>query len=85
MAKKPMYAIGVIRGLNTIKFVTRIGDHHTAYWEDGKEAMYFTKEFALDVCKGFAWNGIGAFPILQQEFLELRNYVEENEVQENVD
>ena len=79
MAKQQLYAIGILKTGNMIKYVTEIGEHHTAKWQDGKEAKYFSKAFVLDVCQGFAWNGIAAIPILKQEFITLRNEVAENE------
>lgn len=73
MAKKQMYAIGILFKDNTIKYVTGIGERNWAKWESGKEAMEFSKEMALDMCKGFAWNGISAIPILKLDWVDLKN------------
>lgn len=73
MAKRTEYAVGILRPNGKIKFVTGLGEHHVAYWEDGKDALYFSKDFALDMCKGFAWNGISAVPIMKQDFINLYN------------
>ena len=45
------------------KFVTKLGEHRTAYWEDEGTPKEFTKDMATDMCIGFAWNGIRAFPV----------------------
>ena len=79
MAKRQMYAIGILLRGGKIKYVTSVGEHHTAKWEAGKEAKYFSKEMAMDMCKGFAWNGISAIPILQQEWIDLKNEEENKE------
>lgn len=52
MAKKQMYAIGILLKDSKIKYVTSIAEHNWARWEDGKEAKLFSKEMALDMCKG---------------------------------
>ena len=76
MAKQQLYAIGILHNNGKIKYVTSLGEHHTAHWESGKEAKYFSKSMVLDICRGFAWNGISAVPILHQDFIVLRNEVE---------
>ena len=76
MAKRTEYAIGILFNNGKIKFVTRLGEHNIAYWEDGKQALYFSKEWALDICEGFARNGISAVPIMKQDFMILINPVE---------
>lgn len=73
MAKRQMYAIGILQRENKIKYVTSVEEHHTARWEDGKEAKLFSKEIAVDMCQGFAWNGIAAIPILQLDWIILQN------------
>lgn len=79
MAKQELYAIGILFNGNKIKYVTGIGEHKTAYWSDGEEAIYFSKSWATDMCIGFAWNDISAIPILKQDFITLSNPIEENE------
>ena len=73
MTKRTEYAIGILFNNGKIKFVTRLGEHHVAYLEDGKQALYFSKECALDICYGFAWNGISAVPIMKQDYMILIN------------
>lgn len=79
MAKKQMYAIGILLSNGRIKYVTSVEGHNWAKWESGKEAMLFNKDWALDMCKGFAWNGISAVPILKLDWIILINAKEENE------
>ena len=80
MAKQELYAIGILFEGNKIKYVTSLGEHKTAHWSAGEEAMYFTKDWAKDMCIGFAWNGYTAIPILKQDFITLSNPPkEENE------
>lgn len=71
--KKDEYAIGILNRGGTIKYVTSIGEHSTARWESGKDAITFSKEFAVDMCRGFAWNGISAVPVLKLDWADLRN------------
>jgi len=67
------YAVGILKEGNKIAYVTSLGEGKTAKWEKGKEAMYFSKSWALDMCYGFAWNGIAGIPILKQDFITLKN------------
>ena len=83
MAKRQMYAIGILQRDSKIKYVTGIQERNWAKWEDGKEAMYFSKEMALDMCKGFAWNGISAIPILQLDWIILKNPEQNEDNREN--
>jgi hypothetical protein len=79
MAKKrQMYVIGVLLRNGRIKYVTSIAEHHWARYESGKEAMLFTKETALDMCKGFAWNEVSAVPILYLDWITYKNPDEED-------
>ena len=64
MAKKYYYYVEVIENNGTPKFVTSLGDHHTAFWNDNEKPKAFSKEIALDMCQGFAWNGICAFTVI---------------------
>ena len=83
MARKTEeYVIGILfpkKDRTEIKYVTSVGDHHTAYWEDGKKAEIFAKSTALDMCQGFAWNGIAAIPILKESYITFENPVESEE------
>ena len=72
-----MYAIGILHKDNTIKYVTKVLPKHWAEWESGKEAIYFTKEEATQMCMGFALNFIAAVPILQQDWITLTNPAKE--------
>ena len=78
MAKREEYAIGILEK-GGIKYVTALQEHHVALWETGKEAIYFSKDTAKDMCIGFAFNGIAGVPILKQDFITLRNEVEFND------
>ena len=77
MARHPqLYAIGILMQGGKIKYVTST-EQKWARWESGKEAMVFSKDMALDMCKGFAWNGISAVPILKLDWIDLKNGEEE--------
>lgn len=77
MARKAdEYVVGILgeyKGIRTIEYVTKVGDSHTAYWQKGKEAKVFSKAYAIDMCKGFAFNGIAAIPILKQDYISYVN------------
>ena len=75
--KRDEYAVGILHRDSKIKYVTSVGEHHTAKWESGKEAITFSKEYAIDMCRGFAWNGISAIPILKVDWINLKNPEEE--------
>lgn len=77
--KKEEYVIGILFKEGKIRYVTSIESHHTARWEAGKEAITFSKEYAVEMCKGFAWNGISAIPILKLDWIDFKNYKEGEE------
>ena len=62
-----------------ILFVTEILDRNYAKWEEGKEAIEFTKTMAESMCVGFTWNGYTAMPILKVDYLKYRNLTESEE------
>ena len=71
--KKELYAIGILFQGGKIKYVTSVEGHNWAKWEDGKEAMLFDKNWAVEMCRGFAWNGISGIPILKLDWINLEN------------
>lgn len=73
------YVIGILFTNGKIKYVTDIGEGRTAYWKDGKEAIGFSKTRAVDMCIGFAWNGISAVPMLKLDWITYRNPDADNE------
>lgn len=64
MAKKYYYYVQVIDCTGKPKFVTSLGEHHTANWNDNEKPKAFSKETAMDMCQGFAWNGILSFTVI---------------------
>lgn len=78
MARKAeQYVIGILFSTATetkIKYVTSVQTQpKVAKWEDGKEAMTFSKDYAKDVAFGLCVNGHVAVPILKADYLELIN------------
>jgi len=57
-----------------IKYVTSISSKSkVAKWEDGKEAMSFSKEYAKDLAWGLTLNGNPAIAMLKESYLHLEN------------
>lgn len=45
------------------KFVTKIGEHHTAYWEANEKPLAMSKEWCKDMSIGLTWNGNPAYSV----------------------
>lgn len=78
MAKKAeQYVVGILfptRTETTIKYVTGVQTQpKVAKWEDGKQAMKFSKDYAKDLAFGLCVNGYAAIPMLYTGHLKLIN------------
>lgn len=84
--KSETYVVGILFSTETetkIKYVTSVQTHpKIAKWENGKEAMTFSKEYAKDLAFGLCVNGHVAVPILKADYLELKNPEGESEEQD---
>ena len=84
MARKAEeYIVGILfayEDRTEIKYVTEI-DMQTKFakWEDGKEAMTFSKDWAKDLAWALSLNGNPAIPMLKADYLDLRNPEKERE------
>lgn len=74
MAKKKVeYVVGVQMDDGSYRYVTEINNmNRTARWDAGKQAITFSEEWAIDLCRGFAWNGIVGQPMIK---LDWRDYI----------
>ena len=78
MARKAEeYIVGILfayEDRTEIKYVTEI-DMQTKFakWEDGKEAMTFSKDWAKDLAWALSLNGNPAIPMLKADYLDLVN------------
>lgn len=84
MAKKTEnYVIGILFSYNDrteIKYVTNIETKtRVAHWENGKEAMLFSKSYATDLAWALCVNGYVAIPMIKADYLDLKNPTEERE------
>lgn len=78
MARKAeKYVVGILfpyEDRTEIKYVTSVLHiSKTAKWEDGKDAMTFSKDYAKDLAIGIIWNGNPAIVMLKEDWLNLRN------------
>lgn len=78
MARKTEeYVIGVLfpyKDRTEIKYVTNVSSEpKVAKWEDGKEAMTFSKAYAKDLACGLTLNGNPAIAMLKESYLHLEN------------
>ena len=78
MAKKSEdYVVGILFNYDDrteIKFVTEVNvANKSAYWNSGKEAMVFSKEYAKDLAFGLCVNGYVAIPMFKANYLNLGN------------
>lgn len=56
------------------KFVTKLGEGHTAYWEDEGTPLELSKVWAEDMIRGLTWNGFVAFVVNQPWKIESQPY-----------
>ena len=78
MAKKAeQYVVGILfptKTETTIKYVTSIQtEPKVAKWDDGKEAMIFSKNYAKDLAFGLCMNGYAAIVMIKPDYLTLVN------------
>ena len=78
MAKKAeQYVVGILfptKTETTIKYVTGVQtEPKVAKWDDGKEAMTFSKDYAKDLAFGLCVNGYAAIVMLKPDYLTLVN------------
>lgn len=72
--KKVQYVVGVLQKNGSYAYVTEIDNmKRTARWEAGKEAVTLSEEWAIDLCRGFAWNGIVGQPMIKLDWREYIN------------
>lgn len=63
MAKKNHYYVLVCTSEGA-KFVTRVGEHHTAFWDVTEPPQEFSKTYAEDMVNGLMWNGHIAYLVV---------------------
>ena len=78
MAKKAeQYVVGILfptKTETTIKYVTGVQtEPKVAKWDDGKEAMIFSKNYAKDLAFGLCMNGYAAIVMIKPDYLTLVN------------
>lgn len=78
MARKAEeYVIGILfpyEERTEIKYVTNIlNEVKVAKWEDGEEAMTFSKAYARDLACALSFNGNPAIVMLKESYLTLKN------------
>ena len=78
MAKKAeQYVVGILfptKTETTNKYVTSIQtEPKVAKWDDGKEAMTFSKDYAKDLAFGLCINGYAAIVMIKPDYLTLVN------------
>lgn len=77
------YVVGILfytKDIIKIKFVTSVNNHpKIAKWEDDKEAMVFSKQYATDLAFGLCVNGHIAIPMLKADYLTLGNPTSEGD------
>ena len=74
---KEEYIIGVLlsyKDRTEIKYVTSVQTKpKVANWEDGKEAITFSKDYAKDLAFGLCVNGYAAIVMIKPDYLTLVN------------
>lgn len=67
-------ALDCFRSRTEIKYVTSISSKSkVAKWEDGQNAMTFSKAYAKDLAWGLTLNGNPAIAMLKESYLHLEN------------
>ena len=74
---KEEYVIGILssyKDRTEIKYVTSVQtEPKVAKWDDGKEAMVFSKDYAKDLAFGLCVNGYAAIVMIKPDYLTLVN------------
>ena len=80
---KEEYVVGILfptKTQTTIKYVTSVQtEPKVAKWDDGKEAMTFSKDYAKDLAFGLCVNGYTAIVMIKPDYLTLVNPESESE------
>lgn len=71
--RKWKYYVAIIPEQGRIKYITSVGPHHTASWEEGRPAKAFSKEVADDICEGLLLNYITAAVVKTLEGVPVSN------------
>lgn len=75
--KAEEYVVGILipyEDRTEIKYVTNVSSEpKVAKWEDGKEAITFSKVYAKDLAWGLTLNGNPAIAMLKESYLNLSN------------
>ena len=74
MAQKKNYYYVLVCTEEGAKFITDIGDHHTAFWNWKEKPYEMSKSYAQDMVKGLNWNGFCAYMIHSEWELERQPY-----------
>ena len=56
------------------KFVTKIGEHKTAYWDEKEKPHLMDLNYARDMALGLTVNGCVAFPVSSKFEIEQQPY-----------
>ena len=72
--KKKYYHYVLVFTNNGPKFVTGLGDHHTAYWDELKAPKEFSKEWADDIVFGLRCNWYSAVRVTTPIELDTQPY-----------
>ena len=74
---KEEYVVGILSSYEDrteIKYVTSVQtEPQVAKWDDGKEAMIFSKDYANDLAFGLCMNGYAAIVMIKPDYLTLVN------------
>ena len=84
MARKAeQYVIGILssyKDRTEVKYVTSVQtEPKVAKWDDGKEAITFSKDYAKDLAFGLCINGYAAIVMIKTDYLTLVNSESEDE------
>ena len=74
---KEEYVVGILfptKTQTTIKYLTSVQiEPKVAKWDDEKEAMTFSKDYAKDLAFGLCANGYAAIVMIKPDYLTLVN------------
>ena len=74
MASKKNYWYVIVMTDDGPKFVTGLGDHHTAYWDENEKPYELSETWAKDIAKGLLLNWFTAFPVCSPIELDKQPY-----------
>ena len=77
MAQRKLHHYVLVFTSEGAKYVTGVGEHHIAYWDDKKPPKEFSVGYAEDMALGLTWNGNPAVRVTMPCTIDRQPYLYE--------